>query len=112
MATFSEAARYIRSKNAGPFWITIDVFCNNQESFEMLSKSDSLKPEVIARVYKVDPGNINYFYYHPSAPLRFLIRAPFPRGPNMKGTCTRANNMWNWGIYRCNRKISYWQVKT
>ena len=80
MATFSEAARYIRSKNAGPFWITIDVFCNNQESFEMLSKSDSLKPEVIARVYKVDPGNIKLFLLPSICAITISYPRSLPQG--------------------------------
>ena len=80
MATFSEAARYIRSKNAGPFWITIDVFCNNQESFEMLSKSDSLKPEVIAQVYKVDPGNIKLFLLPSICAIKISYPRSLPQG--------------------------------
>ena len=27
MATLGETVRYLRSKNAGPFWLTVDAFC-------------------------------------------------------------------------------------
>ncbi|MHA3224713.1 DUF4387 family protein [Globicatella sulfidifaciens] len=29
--TVETIAKYVRSKNAGPFWLTIDVFCHNVE---------------------------------------------------------------------------------
>ncbi len=28
----------VRSKNAGPFWITIDIFCGSPEAFERVSQ--------------------------------------------------------------------------
>ena len=30
-------AQKVRSKNAGPFWITIDVFCGSEAAFERIS---------------------------------------------------------------------------
>lgn len=34
MTTLSDVAMKIRSKNAGPFWLTIDIFCESREAFE------------------------------------------------------------------------------
>ncbi len=34
MTTLSDVAAKIRSKNAGPFWLTIDIFCDSVEAFE------------------------------------------------------------------------------
>ena len=34
MSTLGEKVKKIRSKNAGPFWITIDVFCGNKKVYE------------------------------------------------------------------------------
>ena len=31
-------AQKVRSKNAGPFWITIDIFCGSPEAFSRISK--------------------------------------------------------------------------
>jgi len=33
----SSLADTIRSKNAGPFWVTIDIFCGDDTSFKRLS---------------------------------------------------------------------------
>ena len=34
MRTIENTVKYIRSKNAGPFWLTIDAFCNSVEDTE------------------------------------------------------------------------------
>ena len=36
MATLGEKVKKIRSKNAGPFWITVDIFCGSQEVYRDL----------------------------------------------------------------------------
>ena len=33
MSTLGEKVKKIRSKNAGPFWITIDIFCGKEEVY-------------------------------------------------------------------------------
>ncbi|MBS1483244.1 MAG: DUF4387 domain-containing protein [Clostridium sp.] len=75
MEIFSEVAHYIRSKNAGPFWITIDVFCGDEERYKVLSKSPSLNPEVIARAYKVNPDSVRVFFL----PSIHTIKISYPR---------------------------------
>ena len=34
MVTLGKKVRKIRSKNAGPFWITIDIFCGNKKIYK------------------------------------------------------------------------------
>ena len=34
MPTLGEKVKKIRSKNAGPFWITIDIFCGNKKIYK------------------------------------------------------------------------------
>ena len=38
MTTLSSVAAKIRSKNAGPFWLTIDIFCDSQDTFQLACK--------------------------------------------------------------------------
>lgn len=70
-----DIAKYIRSKNAGPFWITIDIFCENDEDFNILKESKSLSEANIARLYNVDQKSVKIF------PIRNLktIKVSFPR---------------------------------
>ena len=37
MATLGEKVNKVRSKNAGPFWITIDIFCGCEEVYKDIS---------------------------------------------------------------------------
>ena len=34
LLTLGEKVKKIRSKNAGPFWLTIDIFCGNKKTYE------------------------------------------------------------------------------
>ena len=34
MSILGEKVKKIRSKNAGPFWITIDIFCGSEEVYK------------------------------------------------------------------------------
>ena len=36
MSNLGEKVNKIRSKNAGPFWITIDIFCGRKEVYEVI----------------------------------------------------------------------------
>ena len=34
MPELREIAHKVRSKNAGPFWVTVDIFCDTREAFD------------------------------------------------------------------------------
>ena len=38
MFTLGEKVKKIRSKNAGPFWITVDVFCGREKVYKEVCK--------------------------------------------------------------------------
>lgn len=38
MPELGSIAQKVRSKNAGPFWITIDIFCGDQTAFERVQR--------------------------------------------------------------------------
>lgn len=44
----ADIALKVRSKNAGPFWVTVDIFCGSPEAFARLSR---LPTGAIARIY-------------------------------------------------------------
>lgn len=48
-----DAARIIRSKNAGPTQVTIDLMFNDEAMFSRALNAASLKPAVIAQRYGV-----------------------------------------------------------
>jgi len=36
VTTLADVAYKVRSKNAGPFWVTIDIFCGDRSAFEQI----------------------------------------------------------------------------
>ena len=70
-----EVADQIRSKNAGPFWQTLDVFFSSSEDFECVVTSDAISGRVIADLYGVDPESVKVFHL----PFIRAIKVSFPR---------------------------------
>ena len=56
-----EIARAIRSKNAGPFWMTLDVFFDSDADFAHVHRSGVLTAEKIGELYGVDPALVKRF---------------------------------------------------
>ena len=75
MPLLRDIAKYVRSKNAGPFWVTIDIFCKDEPTFRLLCAAEPLKPEALARLYGVAMEHIPIFC---DAPLK-VIKISFPR---------------------------------
>lgn len=55
MPKVSDACRYVRSKAAGPFWVTIDLFFDGPDAYSAHHDSPALGADSIARLYNVDP---------------------------------------------------------
>lgn len=61
METIEKTVKYIRSKNAGPFWLTIDAFCNNVEDTKRVTAVFERERVLIARSYQVKPEELQIF---------------------------------------------------
>ena len=59
MAELRSLVQKIRSKNAGPFWLTIDIFCGTDAAFQ--SVVPRLKTEEVAALSGADPGAMKRF---------------------------------------------------
>jgi hypothetical protein len=56
-----EIAKIIRSKNAGPFWITLDVFFGSDVDFAHVQAAGVLTAEKVGELYNVDPALVKRF---------------------------------------------------
>jgi len=54
MATLGELADVMRSKNAGPFQITIDLMFNDRETYDRVKNSGVIEADVLAKLYQVE----------------------------------------------------------
>lgn len=56
MATLYEMAKVLRSKNSGPFEITLDALFDSREKYLKVKNSGIINKETISRIYKI-PGD-------------------------------------------------------
>jgi hypothetical protein len=75
MPKVSDVCRHVRSKNAGPFWVTVDLFFRDEELFRRYRDAPALGPELFERLYGTDPGLVKRL---PVDTLR-VIKFSFPR---------------------------------
>jgi Domain of unknown function (DUF4387) len=73
--TVGDLAAHVRSKNAGPFWMTLDVFLDSDESYNLLMASGVLDRETVAALYLVEPDDVQIFL----VPSLRVIKISFPR---------------------------------
>ncbi|MBP3700762.1 MAG: DUF4387 domain-containing protein [Lachnospiraceae bacterium] len=67
MKTLYDIAKVIRSKNAGPFSITLDVLFDSEEIYQRVKERDLINREVIARLYQIPESSITELVYFDQA---------------------------------------------
>lgn len=73
----SDLAAVVRSKNAGPFQLTLDVFFREEESFRRVEGAGVITPETVARLYKISPAEIlNLSFFAPAWAIKITLKRP------------------------------------
>ena len=76
-----EIASVIRSKNAGPYELTLDVLLKDDEMFARLKAADIINKETIAGLYHIPVENVLSIVYFPGArAIKATIVRPLPSG--------------------------------
>jgi hypothetical protein len=81
MATIADLAVLVRSKNAGPFWLTIDIMFDNETAYRRVRDSDVVNRAAVARMFGRKPGEV-ITVNHDAA---MAIKVSFPR-PQSSGS--------------------------
>jgi hypothetical protein len=77
--TLGDLALEVRSKNAGPFWMTLEAFMPDDEAYRI---ADTLiTADVIAELYHVAPDSLQIF----RIPVLRVVKVSFPR-PLVQGS--------------------------
>ncbi|MET0740952.1 MAG: DUF4387 family protein [Candidatus Nanopelagicales bacterium] len=58
-----DAASIVRSKNAGPFWLTVDVFFTDADAFEAAQSSALLTVAGVAAAYGVPAESVKGVFW-------------------------------------------------
>ena len=76
-----DLASVIRSKNAGPFELTLDILLKDDETFQRLKKADVINPEAIAKLYCIPVTDVIGIVYFPNArAIKATIVRPLASG--------------------------------
>ena len=81
MATIADLAVLVRSKNAGPFWLTIDIMFDNETAYRRVRDSDIVNRADVARMFGREPDEV-ITVNHDAA---MAIKVSFPR-PQSSGS--------------------------
>ena len=80
MAKVQDIAQYVRSKNAGPFWVTLEIFCDNDKSYQQIKASPNITKGKIAQLYNVDVNMMKKFDIDSIRVIKFSYPRPNPSG--------------------------------
>jgi hypothetical protein len=80
MPKLREVCHHIRSKVAGPFWITIDLFFNDEEQYGKYRDCPELSPELFCRLYGADPSLVKRIPVDSLNVLKVSFPRPHPQG--------------------------------
>jgi hypothetical protein len=80
MTSLSELATLVRSKNAGPFWLTLDIFLPDQETYGRVRSSPVTDTETIAELYSVDPDLVEVFLLEDLRAIKISFPRPVVQG--------------------------------
>jgi len=70
-----DAATIIRSKNAGPFELTLDIFLKNRQWFDLFKKRRLVSAERIARLYGIQEADVlSIIYFEPANAIKITIK--------------------------------------
>lgn len=64
MSNIMDLATIIRSKNSGPFEITMDIMFASAETYQKVKSSGVITPEAVAGLYHIEPEKIVEFVWY------------------------------------------------
>ena len=73
MVTLGEMAKILRSKNAGPFYLTVDFLFDDDAKYQIVKNSGILNEEIISQLYKVKKEDVKVYYYDKARGIKVTI---------------------------------------
>ena len=101
MARLGDIARVLRSKNAGAFEITFDVFFPDKASYEALRRSGIFTADLLASLYHIKPENVRSIHWYDEVNA---VKATIPR----RLSCGEPGDT---DVYACQQYIPLWYVE-
>jgi hypothetical protein len=80
MAKLHELAKLIRSKNAGPFQLTIDVMFEDQETYHRVLESGVISADKFSSLYGTPESDVQIINYDAANAIKVTIPRPIISG--------------------------------
>ncbi|HLJ60295.1 MAG TPA: DUF4387 domain-containing protein [bacterium] len=80
MARLAELATLIRSKNAGPFTLTIDIMFGDRATYDRVVQSGVLSRARIGSIYHLREEDVKIFPYAPANAIKVTFPRPVASG--------------------------------
>ncbi len=68
-----DIARVIRSKNAGPTTLTLDLMFNDEAGYQRALQSPALQPAAIAQLYGLRANQVELIPYPPAIAIKIVM---------------------------------------
>jgi hypothetical protein len=78
--TIRDLVNSVRSKNAGPFSLTFDLFFPDAETWQEVVDKDAVNPARVADLYGLRPDEVKVFNFFPSLAIKVSIPRLVPGG--------------------------------
>jgi hypothetical protein len=80
MLKLKDVCRYVRSKNAGPFCVTIDLFFDGPETYARHADDPAISAEAVAALYAVDVAQVRRFKVDTLNVVKISVPRSQPQG--------------------------------
>lgn len=78
MTELRQMVSKVRTKNAGPFWLTIDIFCGTQDAYEAVR--DRIRTAHVAEVFNAPAQTLKRFDIPDLNVIKFSLPRPQVQG--------------------------------
>jgi hypothetical protein len=85
MARLRDLARLVRTKNAGPFQLTLDIMFPDARTYEHVVASGAVTRAGMARFFQVDEASVKLFHYAPANAIKVTVPRPVVCGDPADG---------------------------
>lgn len=81
MTKLTDITNIIRSKNSGPYELTMDIMFKNQEYFKMACEKKIINEELVCKLYGINKEDIiNIVEFSPANAIKITIKRPICSG--------------------------------
>ncbi len=79
--SITELTTIIRSKNSGPYELTLDLMFDSEENYRYVSGANIINEELISKLYRITPDRIiGIVHFDPANAIKVTIVRPICSG--------------------------------